>query len=90
MVALLAHRCAVTGDTTGTSERDTGGSGWKDESTSPPTKRSAPTRRSRAACPGLDHPGQEVRATTFRADVEPLVWEWSDRCGLATNFAYND
>ena len=38
--------------------------------------------------PGLDQPGQEVRATTLRADVEPLVWEWSDRCGFATNFAY--
>jgi hypothetical protein len=38
--------------------------------------------------PGLDQPGQEVRATTLRAAVEPLVWEWSDRCGFATNFAY--
>jgi hypothetical protein len=38
--------------------------------------------------PGLDQPGQEVRATTLRTEVEPLVWEWSDRCGFATNFAY--
>jgi hypothetical protein len=38
--------------------------------------------------PGLDQPGQEVRTTSLRADVEPLVWEWSDRCGFATNFAY--
>lgn len=38
--------------------------------------------------PGLDQRGQEVRATTLQADVEPLVWEWSDRCGFATNFAY--
>lgn len=38
--------------------------------------------------PGLDQPGQEVHTTTLRADVEPLVWEWSDRCGFATNFAY--
>lgn len=38
--------------------------------------------------PGLDQPGQEVRATTLRADVEPFVWEWSDRCGFATKFAY--
>jgi hypothetical protein len=38
--------------------------------------------------PGLDQPGQEVRASNLRVDVEPLVWEWSDRCGFATNFAY--
>lgn len=38
--------------------------------------------------PGLDQPGQEVRATTLRVDSDPLVWEWSDRCGFATNFAY--
>ena len=38
--------------------------------------------------PGLDQPGQEVRTTTLRANVKPLVWEWSDRCGFATNFAY--
>jgi hypothetical protein len=38
--------------------------------------------------PGLDQPGQEVRATRLRADVDPLVCEWSDRCGFAINFAY--
>lgn len=38
--------------------------------------------------PGLDHPGREVRATTLRVDAETLVWEWSDRCGFATDFAY--
>lgn len=38
--------------------------------------------------PGVDQPGQEVRTTTLQAQVEPLVWEWSDRCGFATKFAY--
>jgi hypothetical protein len=38
--------------------------------------------------PGLDQPGQEVRTANLRVDVEPLLWEWSDRCGFATNFAY--
>ncbi len=38
--------------------------------------------------PGLDHPGQEVRAGTLRVDAAPLHWEWSDRCGFATDFAY--
>ena len=38
--------------------------------------------------PGLDHPGQEVRTATLNVDSNPLVWEWSDRCGFATNFAY--
>jgi hypothetical protein len=38
--------------------------------------------------PGLDQPGQEVRASNLAVDVEPLGWEWSDRCGFATNFAY--
>jgi hypothetical protein len=38
--------------------------------------------------PGLDQPGQEVRTTTLHANVAPLVWEWSDRCGFATKFAY--
>jgi hypothetical protein len=39
--------------------------------------------------PGLDRPGQEVRTSTLRVDVEPLVWEWSDRCGFATSFAHS-
>ena len=38
--------------------------------------------------PGLDQPGQEVRATSLRVAVDPLAWEWSDRCGFATKFAY--
>ena len=38
--------------------------------------------------PGLDQPGQEVRASNLQVGVEPLVWEWSDRCGFATRFAY--
>ena len=38
--------------------------------------------------PGLDQPGQEVRASRLLVDIEPLVWEWSDRCGFATKFAY--
>jgi hypothetical protein len=38
--------------------------------------------------PGLDQPGQEVRATTLRVDADLLTWEWSDRCGFATKFAY--
>ena len=39
--------------------------------------------------PGLDRPGQEVRADTLRVDAGALAWEWSDRCGFATNFAYH-
>ena len=38
--------------------------------------------------PGLDHPGQEVRAKVLHVDADPLVWEWSDRCGFATDFDY--
>jgi hypothetical protein len=38
--------------------------------------------------PGFDHPGQEVRSSTLKVDSGPLVWEWSDRCGFATDFAY--
>ena len=38
--------------------------------------------------PGLDQPGQELRATTLRVDAGALTWEWSDRCGFATKFAY--
>ena len=38
--------------------------------------------------PGLDHPGQEVRSSSLRVDLHPLVWEWSDRCGFATEFSY--
>jgi hypothetical protein len=38
--------------------------------------------------PGLDHPGQEVRAEALRVITEPLSWDWSDRCGFATDYAY--
>ena len=38
--------------------------------------------------PGLDHPGQEVRAEQLRVNAEALQWEWSDRCGFATDFDY--
>ena len=38
--------------------------------------------------PGLDRPGQELRTAILKVDNAPLVWEWSDRCGFATNFAY--
>ena len=38
--------------------------------------------------PGLDHPGQEVTSRMLRVESGPLVWEWSDRCGFATDFAY--
>lgn len=38
--------------------------------------------------PGLDHPGREVRADALRVDTEPLSWDWSDRCGFATDYAY--
>ena len=39
--------------------------------------------------PGLDHPGQEVRADQLKVAAGPLSWEWSDRCGFATNYAYH-
>lgn len=38
--------------------------------------------------PGLDHPGQEVRTARLDVDAGPLSWEWSDRCGFATDFDY--
>jgi hypothetical protein len=38
--------------------------------------------------PGLDRPGQEVRADVLHVDADPLAWEWSDRCGFATDFDY--
>ena len=39
--------------------------------------------------PGLDRPGQEVIASTFRVDDAPLSWELHGRCGFATDFAYS-
>lgn len=38
--------------------------------------------------PGFDHPGEEVRSTVLSVDAGPLRWEWNDRCGFATDFAY--
>ena len=38
-----------------------------------------------------DEPGSPWTVALFiddAADVEPLVWEWSDRCGFATKFVY--
>jgi hypothetical protein len=39
--------------------------------------------------PGLDRPGQEVIAGTFRVEDAPLSWELHGRCGFATGFAYS-
>lgn len=38
--------------------------------------------------PGLDRPGQEVRSSVLRVHADTLAWEWSDRCGFATDFDY--
>jgi hypothetical protein len=38
--------------------------------------------------PGFDHPGEEVHATVLTVAAGPLRWEWNDRCGFATDFAY--
>jgi len=38
--------------------------------------------------PGLDRPGREVIAGTFRVDDVPLSWELHGRCGFAPDFAY--
>lgn len=39
--------------------------------------------------PGLDHPGTEVRSSLMRVESPALRWEWNDRCGFATDFAYS-
>jgi hypothetical protein len=39
--------------------------------------------------PGLDRPGQEVIAGTFRVEDAPLNWDLHGRCGFATDFAYS-
>jgi hypothetical protein len=39
--------------------------------------------------PGHDHPGQEIRAETFRYADAPFDWDFSGRCGFATDFAYS-
>ena len=38
--------------------------------------------------PGLDHPGQEMRARVFRVDDVPLRWNIEGRCAFATDFDY--
>jgi hypothetical protein len=39
--------------------------------------------------PGLDRPGQEVIADTFRVSDAPLSWDLHGRCGFATDFSYS-
>ena len=39
--------------------------------------------------PGLNRPGQEVIAETFRVEDAPLSWDLHGRCGFATDFAYS-
>jgi hypothetical protein len=39
--------------------------------------------------PGLDRPGQEVIAGTFRVNDAPLSWDLHGRCGFATDFSYS-
>jgi len=39
--------------------------------------------------PGHDHPGQEIRAETFRYEGQPYSWELHGRCGFFTDFAYS-
>jgi len=38
--------------------------------------------------PGHAHPGQEIRAETFRYQAGPYDWEFRGRCGFASDFAY--
>ena len=38
--------------------------------------------------PGLDQRGQEVETLTLRVAATPIAFEWSDRCGFASKFAY--
>jgi hypothetical protein len=38
--------------------------------------------------PGLDRPGQEVRADVLRVHDETLQWELHGRCGFAADFDY--
>jgi hypothetical protein len=39
--------------------------------------------------PGLERPGQEVRAEVMRVSEPPLNWETVGRCGFATDFDYS-
>jgi hypothetical protein len=38
--------------------------------------------------PGHDHPGQEIRAESFRYQDPPFDWDVRGKCGFATDFAY--
>ena len=38
--------------------------------------------------PGMDHPGQELEASQFRVDDDPLQWDMPGKCAFATDFAY--
>jgi hypothetical protein len=39
--------------------------------------------------PGMDHPGQELRASQMRVDDGPFQWDLHGRCAFATDFAYS-
>ncbi|MGZ4689086.1 MAG: DUF1326 domain-containing protein [Acidimicrobiia bacterium] len=39
--------------------------------------------------PGLDRPGQELRADILHVDDTPLAWEVRGRCAFATDFDYH-
>lgn len=39
--------------------------------------------------PGMDHPGQELRAHQMLVDDAPLEWDLQGRCAFATDFAYS-
>jgi hypothetical protein len=39
--------------------------------------------------PGHEHPGQEIRAETFRYQDPPLDWDVRGKCGFFTDFAYS-
>jgi hypothetical protein len=39
--------------------------------------------------PGHDHPGQEIRAETFRYADAPYDWDVSGKCGFFSHFAYS-
>jgi len=38
--------------------------------------------------PGMDHPGQELRAGRLLVDEAPLQWDLRGRCAFATDFDY--
>jgi hypothetical protein len=38
--------------------------------------------------PGLDRPGQELRASTMTVHDPPLTWDMRGRCAFTTDFAY--